>query len=453
MVATNISNHSFKLLVLAYDYMLTPNNRVKNQWNNTQNKLETELRSLKYNNFDELEVLSQSAKRQMELLQTVNSSQRTTSVTPVALISSLHQLNNSSLTVSKSLRNTMTKHFNKMYFTLLFVTLTLIILLAALAILIITKISNPINVLGKKLEKVGQGNLASQIEINGFLEISQLGNSANIMRENLQRTTVSKNALAIEVEQRRKTDEQNFKLIEKLNETQAQVVSMEKQSTIGTLVGGVAHEINNPVMAILGYMDFISTLNTNEKIADKIAKTERLLGRIQRITQGLLVFSRNKKKGIHNCDINATIDRVVELFNSSINGSSIDFKYQNLSNGVKVFIEEDHLEQVVLNLLLNAAQAIETQPSPQITLLIIQVGDICRITITDNGPGIPDDIKFKIFDPFFTTKPVGKGTGLGLSISNTLITNAQGRLTVESIQGVETTFTIELNCLQLTNKE
>ncbi|MBR9726964.1 sensor histidine kinase [Shewanella intestini] len=439
-----ISHQSFDLIILTYDYTHSASLRAEKQWNHTQQDLINYVEAHPNSLFTQLKDLIGLSKTQMQNFQRLSNQSRRTSITPVALISTLHLLSNSAQNISEKIQVQLTNKVKEIYFTLTVTAILLFIFLFILMAMVSLRVSYPLRALRLHFQHVGKGDLSKPIFINGFEELVLLGKSADEMRIDLQETTVSKNALLAEIKERMKTEQQNLQLFEQLKNSQNQVISMEKQSTIGTLVGGVAHEINNPIMAMFSYLEYINNHNKNQQINDKLQKLESLLTRVQRIANGLLVFSRKKSSSRKRCHLHDTILRVNHLFQTSINGTAIDYHYQNDLTQLQVAISEDHLEQILLNILINASHAVANVAAPTISLQVKQQGKSCIITITDNGAGIPPDIQFKIFDPFFTTKDVGQGTGLGLSISNTLINNANGEIHVESKMNNYTSFIIEL---------
>ena len=174
-----------------------------------------------------------------------------------------------------------------------------------------------------------------------------------------------------------------------------------------------------------------------------------------KIISNLLQFSRPKKLEFAAEDITLLLDKAVELAKNDYNLKkdcdilNIEIIREYALDLPLLFCVAQEIEQVFINLLKNAAQAMSNRPEPKqksrITLRTRQLGEMVRVEIADNGPGIDEETKRRIFDPFFTTKDIGVGTGLGLSVSYTIIvTKHEGQLTVQSVPGQGTTFAVDL---------
>jgi signal transduction histidine kinase len=240
-----------------------------------------------------------------------------------------------------------------------------------------------------------------------------------------------------------------------LHQTQAQLLQAEKMKSLGQLVAGVAHELNNPigfVHANLQLLDeYVKKLMdepADEAEADRIAESiTKLLSRsregtqrVKKIVQDLRTFSRMDQAELQEVDIHEEIDRTLGLMEPRFkNRIEVERDYGRIP---RVQCYAGQLNQVFLNLLVNACDAIENHGRIQIRTS--RHGEGIRVEIADDGSGIPDEVKSRIFDPFFTTKPIGAGTGLGLSLSHGIIERHAGVLSVESESGVGTTFRIDL---------
>lgn len=269
-----------------------------------------------------------------------------------------------------------------------------------------------------------------------------------------------------------------------LKEAQSQLVDAEKMASLGQLTAGIAHEINNPVNFIsanigplrrdmedikellewlenkLKESENATTVEELEKFKEEIEfdyiieeVDDLLLGmqdgteRTVEIIKGLKVFSRVDEQDIKFVDLHEGLDSTIILLNNSIK-DIIDLE-KNYADLPKVECYAGKLNQVFMNIINNAAQAIKTNPGQEgkgkITLTTEALDDDhIAIRISDNGPGMPDHVKKKIFEPFFTTKPVGEGTGLGLSIVYNIVKSHNGYIEVESEAGKGTTFIITL---------
>jgi signal transduction histidine kinase len=240
-----------------------------------------------------------------------------------------------------------------------------------------------------------------------------------------------------------------------LREIQVQLIHSDKMKSIGQMVAGVAHELNNPigfVHANLQLIDeFVKKLVDPESSPSEIERTQegiqKLLkssregtNRVKKIVQDLRTFSRMDQAELQEVNLHEEIDRTIELMEPRFkNQISVVRNYGEIPR-VQCYIGQ--LNQVFMNLLGNACDAMGTDGTITITTRTADSG--IELVFEDDGPGIPDDVRSRIFDPFFTTKPVGVGTGLGLSISHSILERHDGRLSVDSEPGAGTRFTIEL---------
>lgn len=219
----------------------------------------------------------------------------------------------------------------------------------------------------------------------------------------------------------------------------------EKLAAIGQLSAGIAHELNTPLGSVLGYARLL--LKDNSLSVTQRAWTEIIAEQVKKsstIIQGLLRFARQSDPGqrcLEDCDINHIIEQTMPLLATEITKRQIELTtdLQPLSN---VVADPRELEQVVLNLAMNAMQAIGLKG--QVDIKTHQRASRIIIQVSDSGPGIPKHLLSRIFDPFYTTKPLGEGTGLGLSICSGIISDLNGTIEVSSVEGEGTTFIISL---------
>jgi two-component system NtrC family sensor kinase len=235
------------------------------------------------------------------------------------------------------------------------------------------------------------------------------------------------------------------KMRRELEEIQAQLLQAEKIASLGRLSAGVAHEINNPLAGILIYAELLqremeTEVQGKEFVGEIISQTMRC----QQIVNRLLEFSRHSLGERTHVDLNNIVDRCVELIMHQALFHNIQV-VRDLNPELPRFIgDPGQLQQVLTNLLINAADALQGQGTITISTRPNPGRDGVSLTFSDTGPGIPAEIRDKIFEPFFTTKPVGKGTGLGLSIVYSVIQRHGGTIDVDSKPGEGTTFTIRL---------
>lgn len=226
---------------------------------------------------------------------------------------------------------------------------------------------------------------------------------------------------------------------------ESQIRQAEKLMAMGQMVSGVAHEINNPAAIISGFAQTLLLEELDAEQQDMIRMIHDEATRIGRITGNLLAFARAGSKDRSLVDLNELVRRTFALRS---------YHFTTLSIGITLDLDPEHpqvwghsgdLQQLLLNLLINAEHAMTEQPGTRaITVRTRAEGDTVRLDCEDTGHGIPADIKHRIFDPFFTTKPEGVGTGLGLSICYGIVRDHGGRITVDSEAGRGATFTVHL---------
>jgi two-component system NtrC family sensor kinase len=238
-----------------------------------------------------------------------------------------------------------------------------------------------------------------------------------------------------------------LKNITEISRLKAQLHHADKLASLGLLVSGVAHEINNPLTGVLAYTELLMMELTDKEMKTKSEKILESAGRCKKIVDNLLTFSRQQTSSKSLEFINTIIDRTIDFRSYWLRTNNIEI-VKDYGTIPSIVVDSQQIQQVLLNILLNAEQAITSQDTHRgkITFVTRYDKDSHKVVIriTDNGPGIPPDMLPMIFDPFFTTKPVGSGTGLGLSISHGIIIEHGGSISAESQEGQGTTFVIEL---------
>jgi signal transduction histidine kinase len=242
-----------------------------------------------------------------------------------------------------------------------------------------------------------------------------------------------------------------------LQEAQTQLMQSEKLKSLGQLVAGVAHELNNPigfVHANLQLLDeFIGKLiaaqergedatKYRDAITKLLSRSREGTERVKQIVQDLRTFSRMDQADLQSANLVEEIDRTLALMEPRFKGVvEVERQYEELP---EVLCYPGQLNQVFLNLLMNACDVLEEANGGRITIHTEPTANGVRLEFSDTGPGISPEVQSRIFDPFFTTKEVGRGTGLGLSLSHGIIERHGGRIQVVSQPGEGTTFVIEL---------
>jgi two-component system NtrC family sensor kinase len=227
---------------------------------------------------------------------------------------------------------------------------------------------------------------------------------------------------------------------------QKRLIQSEKLSALGQMISGVAHELNNPLAGILGYSQLLLQEELSEQVRSDIEVIGKEAKRCQKIVKNLLTFARKNKSERQVIDINEVINSILELKSYQLKVDSIEVVKELDTFLPKVIGDYHQLQQVFLNLINNAHDALRfvEKPNKQIVVATEQFEDFLRIKIIDNGMGISDEDKIRIFDPFYTTKEVGQGTGLGLSICYGIVQSHQGNFYVESELGKGATLVVEL---------
>lgn len=236
-----------------------------------------------------------------------------------------------------------------------------------------------------------------------------------------------------------------LKMRKDLEDAHLQLVQSEKIASVGRMAAGVAHEINNPLSGILifaellkeGVEGFPQLGKDAQEIIDQTLRCKKIVAE-------LLEFSRQSVGKVASFDLNGLIEKSLNLLINQAIFQDIEVHTNMDPNMPEMIGDLGQIQQVLTNLVINAADAMKGRGRLDIDATFDPKRNQFAITITDDGPGIPEELRDKIFDIFFTTKPVGKGTGLGLSISQNIIRLHGGNILVDSPRGGGTRFIIEL---------
>lgn len=308
----------------------------------------------------------------------------------------------------------------------------------------------PLKKILKAAERVAGGDLSHRIDYQSRNEIGQLSVTFNTMAGTL---------------------EEHVGYLERVNRdlknAQQELINSEKLASVGRLAAGVAHEVGNPLGAILGYTGMlIRGVKDEETQSDFLKRIEKEIKKIDDIIKELLDYSRPTQLDIKKVAVNTVIKETISFLSHQKNFVKIDLTMKLDETIPLVMADGNQLQQVLMNIILNSVDAIKEDGRLDIisslftpkggTLhhrrrndeerqdIVRQVEKQVQITLKDNGSGIKNEDLNHIFDPFFTTKDPGKGTGLGLSISQRIIETFNGRLEVKSEWGKGTTFIISL---------
>jgi two-component system NtrC family sensor kinase len=225
---------------------------------------------------------------------------------------------------------------------------------------------------------------------------------------------------------------------------EAILTQSEKLAAIGQLAAGVAHEINNPLTAIIANAQILHReLPANCDLQESVDLISRAGARATQVVRNLLDFARKEDYHLRLTDVNETVDRALALVQHEILARGVRLEFTPDPNLPPLLASQDHLQSVWLNLLLNAIDSLDKQPG-EIKITARRQGSDIQVTVSDNGKGIPSDRLTRIFEPFYTTKAPGRGTGLGLSVSHRIVKQHGGRINVESQMGAGSVFTVAL---------
>lgn len=294
-----------------------------------------------------------------------------------------------------------------------------------------TYIAAPIKRLADITKKISEGEITLRAPLKEHDETFSLALSFNTMLDHLQLT-----------------QESLAKSLELLYEKQAQLVESEKRASIGFLVSGVAHELNNPLNNISLTAETMKEGQkelTQEELTEYIQDIFVEVERAQHVVENLLDFAGARRSTVmEKQDIVSVVKKSTSLVANQLRMQNINLQLDVPGTIFFVKGNKSKLEQIFINIILNAIQSMKDKGTLTINARPGAEGENILIKITDTGHGIPENDIKNIFEPFFTTKPLGEGTGLGLSVSQSLAIEHNGKIEVESKVGIGTTFTVIL---------
>lgn len=305
--------------------------------------------------------------------------------------------------------------------TLVGVALTLLVLSAVAGVIESRRITRPVEGLSAAARDIGKGRFDVQVEVGSNDEMGTLARSFNEMARELQNRETA------------------------LREAQAQLVESEKMAAFGQLGAGIAHEVKNPLTGILGCAQIaLRKVEGGTHLERDLQLIEREALRCKTIVENLLKFARKDKIRLEAVDMNQVVKDTIAIVRHQLVVHDVKVESLLVEDVPYIIGNANQLQQVLMNLMINAQQAMEGQAGSVAVSTRLTQGDRVEVKVSDTGPGIPEDKQQRIFEPFFTTKPGGKGTGLGLSVSYGIIKEHKGDIHVESQPGEGCTFVITI---------
>lgn len=306
----------------------------------------------------------------------------------------------------------------------------------------------PIRRLIAATERIAAMELEQPVEEKSRDELGRLAHAFNIMRERLLTSISEVNQLNQTLESR--VEERT----EQLKNAQKKLLQSNRLASLGQLSASVAHEINNPISGVLNLTKLMQRVMTDEGIPPgRVSEFKRYLSqvtsetsRVGRIVSDLLAFSRRSKMQSANANLNQIIRSTITLIDHKLLLSNVKAELQLDETLPEIKCNSSQIQQVVMNLVLNAAEAMQGKESGTVTISTRAANDkkIVALEVHDTGDGIPEENLSKIFDPFFTTKEEGKGVGLGLAVVYGIVESHNGEIEVASKAGEGTLFRVLL---------
>ncbi len=306
--------------------------------------------------------------------------------------------------------------------TFALVSIAGMVLALIIASVLATGILRPLRHLRQASQEIAAGNLDTRVDMgpqaaDEFLEVADAFNT-----------------MAVSIKER---DDQ-------LQENARKMTESKKLATLGQLAAGIAHEINNPLGGILMYSHMLREDLKMEENRENVTKIGREADRCKKIVKGLLDFARQTKPERTESNLNLVLNEVIALLEHQAIFHNIEITKDYNPSVPLLNFDVTQMQEVFMNLILNAAQAMDGKGTLTVVTEIIEEGRTVRVEIRDTGPGISGDTLERIFEPFFTTKEIGRGTGLGLSIAYGIVERHHGEIRVESELGKGTSFFVKL---------
>jgi signal transduction histidine kinase len=302
------------------------------------------------------------------------------------------------------------------------VALLLMIGNSALTAIYVETLIRPILALNRTMRRAARGEFSVRARSRASTEVRELANAFNRLMDEIE-------------------DAQDRERVQR-----AQLAHTEKMAAVGTLAAGVAHEVNNPLAGILTCIENMrGNLDDREMIERYLKLIHDGIHRIEHTVVNLLDFSRERKMELAPTSINQCLRHVVELARYQLREGRVEVEYRLDPTEPFVMADPFQLDQLFLNLMLNARQAMPD--GGRLTLRTLRKEGRVVVEVRDTGVGIPEEIRERIFNPFVTTREVGEGTGLGLTVSDSIVASHGGTLDVESTVGQGSVFRVSFPML------
>jgi len=303
------------------------------------------------------------------------------------------------------------------------ISLAGIALAAAMCYFLSRTLTRPANALAAAAQRLAAGALAERVQPDdSTAEFGALGRAFNRMASSIEER---------DEELRRRAQEE--------------IMKSERLAMVGQLAAGVAHEINNPLGGILLFSSLLLKKAPAEGVQrENLERIAREAERCQKIVQGLLEFARQREPKTESLDINNLVEKTIALLENQASFHNVKI-VKRFGRGLPpVCIDAPQIQQVFVNIIMNAAEAMGEKGTLTISTRAVPVAGRVEVSFTDTGPGISGGNLGRLFEPFFTTKEAGHGTGLGLSISHGIVERHGGKLSARSHPGEGATFTVSL---------
>ena len=312
-----------------------------------------------------------------------------------------------------------------------------VVLVNWIAVTVAGRISKPIRAMARAAHQIGLGDYSQKVEVSSTDELGYLASSFNTMTSELAKAHEELRGWGENLEQKVEQRTRELKTM------QGQLIQTEKMAAIGKLAAGVAHEINNPLTGILTNSSLmLQDLPIESPMREDLQTIVNETLRCRKIVKGLLDFARQTKPQKQALGLNQVVEDILALVRNQASFRNITVETHLAPNLPTLMADGDQMRQVILNVILNAADAMPQGGTLTITSQLREGTRTVDVRISDTGTGIPEEVKNRLFEPFFTTKKTG--TGLGLAIAYGIIERHKGRLAVESTPGQGTTIIMSL---------